>query len=71
IDDQRLPMSYANFYLANEQVLLPTYRDPNDARALEILQRCFPNHRVVGIDCKDLIWGLGSIHCISQQQPVV
>ncbi len=71
IDDQRLPMSYANFYIANEQVLLPTYRDANDARALEILQRCFPQHRVVGIDCKDLIWGLGSIHCISQQQPAI
>ena len=71
IDDQRLPMSYANFYVANEQVLLPTYRDANDARALEILQRCFPCHRVTGIDCKDLIWGLGSIHCISQQQPAV
>jgi agmatine deiminase len=69
IEEQRLPMSYANFYIANEQVLLPTYRDKNDARALEILQRCFSHHRVTGIDCKDLIWGLGSIHCISQQQP--
>ena len=68
-DGQRLPASYANFYLANEMVLVPTYRDANDRRALEILQREFPQRRVIGIDSLELIWGLGSFHCISQQEP--
>ena len=68
-DGQRLPASYANFYIANGLVLLPTYRHANDRRALEILQREFPQHRVVGIDSTELIWGLGSFHCISQQEP--
>ena len=68
-DGQRLPASYANFYIANELVLVPTYRHANDRRALEILQREFPQRRVVGIDSTDLIWGLGSFHCISQQEP--
>lgn len=71
LDGQRLPMSYANFYIANEAVLVPTYRDPNDAAACEVLQGCFPDRRVVGIDCTHLIWGLGSIHCVTQQQPAV
>ncbi len=71
IDDQRLPMSYANFYIANETVLLPTYRHANDAKALTILQELFPTRKVVDIDCTDLIWGLGSIHCVTQQQPAV
>lgn len=69
--DQRLPASYANFYIANGSILVPTYRSKNDARACEILQSCFPNRPVVGIDCKDLIWGLGSIHCVTQQQPAI
>lgn len=68
-DGQRLPASYANFYIANGIVLLPTYRDPNDTLALEILQREMPQHRVIGIDSTELIWGLGSFHCISQQEP--
>jgi agmatine deiminase len=68
-EEQRLPASYANFYIANGLVLVPTYRDPNDARALEILQREFPGRRVVGVDSTELIWGLGSFHCISQQEP--
>lgn len=68
-EGQRLPASYANFYIANRLVLVPTYRDPNDARALDILQREFPEHRVVGVDSTELIWGLGSFHCISQQEP--
>jgi agmatine deiminase len=68
-EGQRLPASYANFYIANAQVIVPTYRDPHDARALEILQREFPDRKVVGIDSTDLIWGLGSFHCISQQEP--
>lgn len=66
---QRLPASYANFYIANGLVLLPTYRDPQDARAIEILQREFPDRKVIGLDSLDLIWGLGSFHCISQQEP--
>ncbi len=68
-EDQRLPASYANFYIANRQVIVPTYRHANDARALEILRREFPDREVVGIDSTDLIWGLGSFHCISQQEP--
>ena len=68
-DGQRLPASYANFYIANGLVLVPTYRDPNDRRALDILQREFPDRRVVGVDSMELIWGLGSFHCISQQEP--
>ena len=66
---QRLPASYANFYIANGIVIVPTYRDPNDSEALAILRRVFPHRRVIGIDSTDLIWGLGSFHCISQQEP--
>jgi agmatine deiminase len=68
-DDQRLPASYANFYIANKSVLVPTYRHENDAKACAILQGLFPDRRVVGVDCTHLIWGLGSIHCVTQQQP--
>lgn len=68
-DGQRLPASYANFYIANGIVLLPTYGDPNDVVAKEILQREMPDHKVIGIDSTELIWGLGSFHCISQQEP--
>jgi agmatine deiminase len=68
-EDQRLPASYANFYIANGLVLVPTYRSPNDARALQILQEAFHGRRVIGIDSTELIWGLGSFHCISQQEP--
>jgi agmatine deiminase len=70
-DDQRLPASYANFYISNRKVIVPTFRDANDARALAILQACFPDRTVVGIDSTDLIWGLGSFHCLSQQEPSV
>ena len=66
---QRLPASYANFYIANKIVLVPTYRDPNDKPALEILQKEFPDRRVIGVDSTELIWGLGSFHCITQQEP--
>jgi agmatine deiminase len=65
----RLPASYANFYIANGLVLVPTYRDPRDREALGILQQEFPDRRVVGLDSTELIWGLGSFHCISQQEP--
>ena len=70
-DDQRLPASYANFYIANESVIVPTFRDKNDQKALDILTDCFPNRRIVGIDSTDIIWGLGSFHCLSQQEPAV
>ena len=66
---QRLPASYANFYIANRIVLAPTYRHCNDARALAILQSQFVGRRVIGVDSTELIWGLGSFHCISQQEP--
>jgi agmatine deiminase len=66
---QRLPASYANFYIANGIVLVPTFRDPNDKIALEILQKEFPRSKVIGLDSMDLIWGLGSFHCITQQEP--
>jgi agmatine deiminase len=69
-DDQRLPASYANFYIANKIVALPTYRHANDARAQAILQKCFPDRQVVPIDSWDLIWGLGSFHCLTQQVPL-
>jgi len=66
---QRLPASYANFYIANRIVLVPTYRHANDKVALEILEREFPDRRVIGIDSTELIWGLGSFHCITQKEP--
>jgi agmatine deiminase len=68
-DGQRLPASYANFYIANGLVVVPIYRHPNDTRALATLQREFPDRRVVGLDSTELIWGLGSFHCLSQQEP--
>jgi agmatine deiminase len=68
-EDQRLPASYANFYIANKYVVVPTFRDKNDDRALTILQACFPDRKVVGLDSTDIIWGLGSFHCLSQQEP--
>ena len=70
-DDQRLPASYANFYIANESVIVPTFRSARDERALGIVQECCPGRRVVGIDSTDIIWGLGSFHCLSQQEPLV
>ncbi|MCU7615727.1 agmatine deiminase family protein [Chryseobacterium sp. PBS4-4] len=70
-DDQRLPASYANFYIANKSVIVPTYRCEKDQIALDIIQSCFPDRKVVGIDSTDIIWGLGSFHCLSQQEPLV
>ncbi len=67
----RLPASYANFYIANGLVLVPTFNDRNDRVALEILAGCFPDREVVGIHCRDLVWGLGTLHCMTQQQPKV
>ena len=68
-EEQRLPASYANFYIANQIVLVPTYRSARDQVALETLQSVFPSNKVIGIDSTELIWGLGSFHCISQQEP--
>lgn len=69
-EEQRLPGSYANFYIANEYVIVPTFRDnKNDVVAVDTLQQCFKSRKVVGIDSTDLIWGLGSFHCLSQQEP--
>ena len=68
-EGQRLPASYANFYIANEVVLLPVFGQRNDERARAIVQGCFPTRRVVPMDSRDLIWGLGSFHCVTQQQP--
>jgi agmatine deiminase len=69
-EGERLPASYANFYIANRVVLLPTFDDPRDAQARAVLERCFPGREVVGIDCRDLILGLGAVHCLTQQVPV-
>ncbi len=68
-DGQRLPASYANFYIANRSVLVPTFNDPNDRVALTRLARLFPDRQVVGIHAVDLILGLGAVHCLTQQQP--
>ena len=65
----RLPASYANFYIANNVVLAPIFDHANDQRALDTLQRLFPDRRVVGINCEPLVWGMGTIHCVTQQQP--
>lgn len=70
-EDQQLPASYANFYIANKVVVVPVFNDANDQRALDIIQGCFPDRKVVGIDSVDIIWGLGSFHCLSQQEPSI
>jgi agmatine deiminase len=70
-EDQRLPASYANFYIGNRVVLQPTFNCANDRLAIDTIQRCFPDRRVVGIDCTDLVWGLGTFHCLSQQVPAI
>lgn len=70
-EDQRLPASYANFYISNKHVIVPTFRCDKDDKALQIIQDCFPKREVVGIDSTDIIWGLGSFHCLSQQEPKV
>lgn len=68
--DGRLPASYANFYVANGVVLVPTFGHRNDDAALETLARLFPGRKIVGINCEPLVWGLGTIHCVTQQQPL-
>jgi agmatine deiminase len=67
---QRVPASYANFLVINGAVLVPTFRQPKrDAEACAIIGSCFPGRAVIAVDCYELIWGLGTLHCISQQQP--
>ena len=68
-EGERLPASYANFYIGNSAILLPTYNHPNDQQAKTILQDCFPDREVIGIDSTNLAWGLGSFHCLTQQEP--
>ena len=68
-DGQRLPASYANFYIANRVVLVPTFNDANDRVALATLAKLFPQRRVVGIHAVDLVWGLGTLHCLTQRTP--
>jgi agmatine deiminase len=70
-ENQRLPASYANFYIANGSVIVPVFQCANDDKALQVIQRCFPDRNVIGIDSTDIIWGLGSFHCLSQQEPAV
>jgi agmatine deiminase len=71
IGEQRLPASYANFYIANGVVLLPAYHPPTDEIARATLQQCFPTRQVVPVDSRDLVWGLGSFHCVTQQWPAL
>jgi agmatine deiminase len=66
-----LPASYVNFYIANKAVLVPIFQDKRDSEALSIVQKLFPGRKVVGIDCRDLLYGLGAIHCVTQQQPEI
>lgn len=70
-EDQRLPASYANFYISNDHVIVPNFRCTKDDLALSIIQTCFKDREVIGIDSTEIIWGLGSFHCLSQQEPAV
>ena len=68
--NQRLPASYANFYISNYAVLVPTFNDPNDKIAIGILSELFPDRKVIGIHSVDLVWGLGTLHCLTKEQPI-
>jgi agmatine deiminase len=70
-EEQRLPASYANFYIANYAVIVPLYKCPQDQEAMDILSKIFTDRKVIGIDSTDIIWGLGSFHCLSQQEPAL
>ncbi len=70
-EDQRLPASYCNFYIANSLVIVPQYGDPADTRAVETLTKLFPTRRICPLPARDLVWGLGAFHCITQQEPAV
>lgn len=69
IPERRLPVSYANFYVGNSAVLLPVFNDANDERAIGVLRECFPSRKIVPISCRDLVYGYGGIHCVTQQEP--
>jgi agmatine deiminase len=69
MNGERLPASYANFYIANGVVLVPTFNDSNDRVALDTLANLMPSHQLVGIHAVDLAWGLGTLHCLTQQEP--
>jgi agmatine deiminase len=68
-EGERLPASYANFYIANKIVIVPTFNDPNDRVALNILAELFPDRKILGIAAQDLVLGLGTLHCMTQQEP--
>jgi agmatine deiminase len=69
MNGERLPASYANFYVMNGAVIVPTFNDPNDRVALNTLAELMPDRRVIGIHAVDLVWGLGTLHCLTQQEP--
>ena len=68
-EGERLPASYANFYIANKRVVVPAFGDPEDSRAQSVLARLFPGRKVVALDATEFIWGYGSFHCLTQQEP--
>jgi agmatine deiminase len=68
-EGRRLPASYANFYIGNRVVLVPAFDAPSDKKAVSTLKKCFPDRNIVPIDCRNLVWGLGAFHCLTQQQP--
>jgi agmatine deiminase len=70
MNGERLPASYANFYIANGVVMVPTFNDANDRVALNTLASLMPDRQVVGIHAVDLVWGLGTLHCLTQQEPI-
>lgn len=70
-DGQRLPASYANFYICNAGVLVPVFNDPHDVEALRVIETCFTDRPIIPVYCRDLVWGLGTLHCMTQQQPAV
>ncbi len=70
-NNMKAPVSYANFFIGNKAVLVPIFSDPNDEKAVSVIKSCFPDKNVIGIDCRDLIYGGGAIHCITQQEPAV
>jgi agmatine deiminase len=69
MNGERLPASYANFYIANRTVIVPTFNDRNDRIALNTLATLLPDRDVIGVHAVDLVWGLGTLHCLTQQQP--
>ncbi len=70
-EEQKLPASYANFYIANKKVIIPTYKCKNDDKAIQVFEQIFKDREIIGIDSTDIVWGLGSFHCLSQQEPKI